>query len=415
LKRLLMIAFHYPPFQGSSGVLRTWNFSRYLPRCDWQPVVLTASARAYENVQQGGEGTLQIPANVEVLRAFALDTARHLAIRGRYPRWLALPDRWLSWYPAAVLLALRHVRRAKPSVLWSTFPIATAHLVAHTVHRYTGLPWVADFRDVMTEGDYPTDVRQRDAYRGIERHTIRNATAVVFTTEGARRMYRERYPDVCADKFHVIPNGYDEDSFAAAERALQRHTSAPGTKTLLHSGVLYPSERDPKPFLAALGRLKRAGRIRAGTLNIKLRASGHDELIGSLIEQCGVADIVELAPSISYGAALSEMLTVDGLLLLQAANCNHQIPAKLYEYLRAGRPILALTDAAGDTAAVLRSAGIDTLADLADSDDIEAKLPAFIDLVERQSAPRADRTTAARYSRESQAVELAQLLRTVAA
>jgi hypothetical protein len=150
-------------------------------------------------------------------------------------------------------------------------------------------------------------------------------------------------------------------------------------------------------------------------LNIKLRASGHDALIGSMIEQCDVADIVELAPSISYGAALSEMLTVDGLLLLQAANCNHQIPAKLYEYLRAGRPILALTDAAGDTAAVLRSAGIDTLADLADSGDIEAKLPAFIDLLDSQSAPRADRATAARYSRESQTAELAQLLRSVAA
>jgi len=96
-KRVLMIAFHYPPFQGSSGVLRTWNFSRYLARFGWEPTLLTAAERAYPNIQAGGEGSLQIPQHVQVWRALAWDTARHFAFRGRYPRRLALPDRWVSW------------------------------------------------------------------------------------------------------------------------------------------------------------------------------------------------------------------------------------------------------------------------------------------------------------------------------
>jgi hypothetical protein len=98
------------------------------------------------------------------------------------------------------------------------------------------------------------------------------------------------------------------------------------------------------------------------------------------------------------------------LLLLQAANSNHQIPAKLYEYLRTGVPILALTDAAGDSAAALCAAGVDTIVDIADAAQIEAQLPAFLTRVRERSAPVADRRYVARFSREAQAAVLAELL-----
>jgi hypothetical protein len=73
------------------------------------------------------------------------------------------------------------------------------------------------------------------------------------------------------------------------------------------------------------------------------------------------------------------MVSVDALLVLQASNCNEQIPAKIYEYLRAGRPILALTDPAGDTAGVLRQAGMHSLARLDSIEEIAAILPRFLD------------------------------------
>lgn len=411
MNRLLMIAFHYPPFQGSSGVLRTWSFTRYLQGLGWSPSVLTANARAYPSLQSGAEGSLQIPPDVAVRRAFGLDAARHFALRGRYPRWLALPDRWISWYPAAVLRALRIVRIEKPKVIWSTYPIATAHLVAHTVQRRTGLPWVADFRDSMTEEGYPSDRRKRAMYQWIERQVIRTASAVVFTTEGARKMYVNRYPDVPARKFHVIANGYDEESFVTAELQSRRNrASSVGVLKLLHSGVLYPSERDPMPLFAAISRLRSTGVLHSGNLQIILRSSGHDELISGMLERANIGDIVKLAPAISYGAALSEMLSADALLLMQAANSNHQIPAKLYEYLRAARPILGLTDIRGDTAGVMREAGVDTIADIADAEEIAAKLPMFLERVRLGSAPIADREFTKRQSREARASQLADLL-----
>jgi hypothetical protein len=80
-----MIAFHYPPLRGSSGIQRTLQFSRYLPEYGWQPLVLTASSKVYTEV--GDELLGEIPAYVPVQRAFALDIARHLTFRGAYRGW----------------------------------------------------------------------------------------------------------------------------------------------------------------------------------------------------------------------------------------------------------------------------------------------------------------------------------------
>src|SRR5205823_2843386 len=93
MPRVLMIAYHYPPVVGSSGIHRTLKFSRYLPDHGWQPTVLTVRHNAHVN-----GASAELPAQVAVERAFALDTAVDLSIRGVYPRWLALPDRWISWW-----------------------------------------------------------------------------------------------------------------------------------------------------------------------------------------------------------------------------------------------------------------------------------------------------------------------------
>lgn len=100
VKRVLMIAYHFPPMHGSSGMQRTLRFARYLPDHGWEPIVLAPSPRAYQQTDSGQ--LADIPQQVRVHRAFALDTARHLTVMGRYPRVLALPDRWVSWWLGAV-------------------------------------------------------------------------------------------------------------------------------------------------------------------------------------------------------------------------------------------------------------------------------------------------------------------------
>jgi len=410
MRRVLLIAYHYPPLRGSSGIQRTLAFSRYLREYGWQPVVLTSHPRAYPDTGEDQLG--DVPTDVPVHRAFALDASRHLAFRGAYPKLLALPDRWSSWCLGAIPSGLRILRRYRPEVLWSTYPIATAHLIGLCLHSLSGIPWIADFRDSMTEPHYPPDATVRSVYRRIERSTVARATRTVFTTPGALRMYAERYPHLPATRWAVIPNGYDEEKFLDAERGASGSSVERSCITLIHSGLLYPSERDPRAFFGAIAALRRDGRVSPSTLQIVLRGSGFDDTYRPMVREAGIDNIVRLEPQVGYRAALAEMLAADGLLLFQASNSNHQIPAKVYEYLRARRPIFAMTDVAGDTARVLATAGIDTVAPLDSQPRIVEGLARFLDAIRLGTAPVPGQDEILRHSRRSRAGELAALLDT---
>ena len=382
VKRILMIAYHFPPLAGSSGIQRTLRFVQHLPALGWQPLVLSANPRAYEKTSD--DLLADLPAGTVVRRAFALDTARHLQVAGRYMGWMARPDRWVSWKFAAIHEGLKLIDEFKPDVIWSTYPIATAHLIASALHRKSGIPWVADFRDPMAQEGYPADPLVRQSYLDIEADAAANAQYSVFTTPGAARTYQERYP-AAANRMKVLENGYDEESFASAAMAPQPAPQDAGALAaglrpllMLHSGIVYPSERDPTQLFMALGRCKIEGSLTPAELRIRFRASVHDELLQSLAQTHGAQDFIELCPAVPYREALAEMLGVDALLVMQASNCNAQIPAKIYEYLRAGKPILGLTDPAGDTAAVLRKTGLNDMARLDSAEEIGQLLPALV-------------------------------------
>jgi len=412
MKRALLIAFHYPPFRKSSGIQRTLAFSRYLPEYGWEPIVLTAHPRAYH--ERGDDQLADVPPGMPTHRAFALDAARHLAFRGAYAKATALPDRWSSWALGAIPSGLWIVGRDHPHVLWSTYPIATAHLIGSGLHALSGVPWVADFRDSMTEPDYPADPVVRRSYLGIERRTVSRADRVVFTTPGALRMYAERYPDVPASRWAVIPNGYDEDLFADAEAGARLRKRPRSPIVLVHSGILYPSERDPRAFFDAIATLRRDGRISASTLQVILRATGFDDQYRPMLREAGIDDIVRLEPAVAYRAALAEMLDADGLLLFQASNSNHQIPAKVYEYLRARRPIFAMTDPTGDTASVLAAAGIDAVVPIDSAPRILDGLVRLLEAIRSGTAALPGPEEALRHSRRARTADLAALFDAVA-
>jgi len=221
-------------------------------------------------------------------------------------------------------------------------------------------------------------------------------------------MYAQRYPKRSGKTWNLIENGYEESIFDTLPLASSVSSHRP--LQLVHSGVVYPNERDPRALFDALANLQQAGQLTADTLQIVFRASGSEDYFSQLLQERGIADMVQLKPHLPYREALAEMLTVDGLLILQASNCNHQIPAKLYEYLRARRPILALTDPAGDTAGVLRRAGIETIAPLDSAPAIATALQAFVKHLQVGTAPVANEAEITRSSRGHRTALLAELL-----
>lgn len=407
-----MVAFHYPPIAGSAGALRTRAFASYLPRSGWHPHVLVPSTRAYTDVDISATPA----SDANVYRAWAVDAQRHLGWRGRYPELAAIPDRWAAWAPAAIAKGLAIIRRQPIEVIWSTYPIATSHLIASTLSRLTGLPWVAEFRDPVSTACYPR--LQRWAQQAIERRTIARAHRTVFVTPGALNDCRQRFVGA-AGRLSLIPNGYDEELEPAdtADR-WQPHRSGP--IRLLHSGHLYRKGRNPSAFLMALERLRQRDEISAGDLEVVFRNSQEDALYREEIDRRGLGDMVSLAPRISHGDALQEQRSVDGLLLLQGAEFNRQVPAKLFEYLRSRRPVLALVDEHGDTATVLDELGGARQAAADDPLQIANAVRRFISELRniRDNGPGdagVDEDALANYSRQRQTAALAALLAEAAA
>jgi len=323
-------------------------------------------------------------------------------------RSTALPDQWISWLPDAVLKGWRMTKRDSIDAIISTYPIATAHLIGFRLKRLTGLPWLADFRDSMIDPDFPEDPVQRRAFRKVERRVLQSADRALFAAPGSLAMYRQRYPD-SSKGLQLIENGYDESSFAGIDAAISVPVSGRPI-TLLHSGLIYPSERDPTAFFDALAELKKRGRISCDRLQVVLRASGFDEQYGTMTRERNIDDIVSFPAAIPYREALQEMLAADALLVLQASNCNHLIPAKLYECFRAQRPIIALADPGGDTAAKLFEAGIDTLANLDDEQGIRALIERVLRDARSNSLPVACDEAVLAADRRTRVRDLALLL-----
>lgn len=409
MKRVLMVAFHFPPATGSSGIQRTLRFVQHLPSLGWEPVVLTAHRRAHERTSADLVG--DVPAGVRVVPAFALDASRHLSVGGRYPKIFGRPDRWQTWRWGGISAGLALMRELRCDVLWSTFPIATAHLIGSALHRRTGVPWVADFRDPMAQDGYPSDPKTWRMFKAIEEGAVHDAARAVFTTPGAAQLYRDRYPSIPSQRFSVIENGYDEESFVGKNAVEPSGASiCTGRRTLLHSGIVYPSERDPTQLLQALRLLRSDEVINASNFCLRFRASENEALIDGLACSIGVRDLIDLEPAIPYREALQEMMRADGLIVMQASNCNAQIPAKIYEYLRAGRPIVGLTDPAGDTAQVLQRAGIGSIAPLDSADAIAGLLRRFVERASNGTSWIASTEAVRLASRRARAMELSRLL-----
>lgn len=367
--KVLMVAFHFPPQSGSSGIQRTLNFAKFLPLYGWSPTVLSAQPRAY--LERSDDLLSSIPSGTNVVRAFALDAAKHLSIKRKYPGFLAVPDRWSTWWIGGIYSGLKIIRRENPSVIWTTYPIATAHMIGATLSRITGLPWVADFRDPMINGDYPSYKLQRKFFHWIESQAMVLASRCIFTTERAAQKYIEKYPN-SAHKCMVIENGYDESVFRDIKTEF--FNSNRKKILMLHSGIIYPVDRDPSGFLIAIRNAIKEKKIEKNDITIRFRAPQHEAELLELVKKLNMEDIVEIFPPISYVEAIAEMQKADLLLVFQGKNFNTQVPAKIYEYIRAGRSILGMVDLQGDTAVKLKEFDGVHIADINSPEHIKTEI-----------------------------------------
>ena len=301
----------------------------------WQPLIVTAS----ENIYHRRDDTLKVLPEVaqHVVKAYCHDAAKTYAIKGRYFQWMTLPDRYWPWYFDAVKQASKVIERENPDVIWSTYPVLTAHWIARKLQKKYDIPWVADFRDPLQCRYDQSAQRYAWLKKLMEKSVIKHADKIAFTSNRAVNLYRKLYPDEDPAKFITIENGYYLSGDLARITPVTRQRFQ-----LLYSGSLYVNGRDPMQLFIALSQLKKQNFISQDNFILTFRP-GKISTFQALLSELNISELVEFLPSTSFDGAVAEMKQASATVLIQDEIFHRQIPGKIYDYISVKRPILAIT------------------------------------------------------------------------
>lgn len=343
---VLIVAYYYPP-TNASGAQRPSRFAKYLPEFGLAPRIV---AFAEDETGAPAENATYVP-NGQTATAEA--AARRA---GLYQRIVLPYDQQRPWAPHAALAGEQLIREHDVRCLVSTSPPVATHYAAMAMKRRTGVPWIADFRDPYYGNPMRTSLRSRWTDSMGEKSVVRHADALIANTETLGEELRKRYPSRAKDVI-VLMNGYDPDEplgpLAVPERA---------QKTLAHIGALYEG-RKPDVIVDSVLRLVRAGKLDPALCKLDFIGPYHPSLNigdGAGGELIGLGAMDCPGSTLPREEANRRMAEADWLLLL---DLNHlgatlQVPAKVFDYVRVERPILAFTSEGSPTQRLLEQSGL---------------------------------------------------------
>jgi glycosyltransferase involved in cell wall biosynthesis len=353
-RRVLMISCAFPP-TGGPGVQRSAKFAKYLPACGWQPVVW--AAEHMPDLPRDQTLLADLPDDLRIGRLRVRDPRARFrewrqreAVRRQFA-WRAeriwnrllhcmWPDPMACWAVRSYRACRRLIDAEGIDAIYSTYSPASNHLLAWWLQRATGLPWIADFRDLWTDDyGYPYGRLRRRLDRALERAFIRSADAVVAVSAGQRDVLRCH--DIGKpDKFHTITNGVDLADLAALDRRTVRgRLHGPDDRFVLTFTGWFLSDRVSGGLIEGLARAGAWVKTQGGVVVLRIVGQIADGLRRQFVE-AGVC--VETPGYLPHDEAIAHQAAADVLLLLvpDSPNGATLIPGKTFEYLASGRPIL---------------------------------------------------------------------------
>lgn len=258
-----------------------------------------------------------------------------------YQTLFAYPDTERTWRRPGLRTARQIAKSQSFDAILSSSPFPTSHRIAHQLQQETGLPWLADFRDTWTDNplyDFPA-IRKRLEQR-LEKRTLKTASALITVSEAyADQLRRTHGRDVL-----VIPNGFTFEPSENGEGILSERFR------IAYTGTIYTEKQDPEKFLLALAQLIVEGVIDQRDVEVHFFGR-RDHWLNSRIATHGLENVVSQRGTVSRFDAVAEQRKAQLLLFLNWEDRDNKglSHLKLYEYLAAGRPILA-TGGHGDDA-----------------------------------------------------------------
>jgi glycosyltransferase involved in cell wall biosynthesis len=394
MRQLLIVTYHFPP-SAASGGFRILGFSRHLPTYDWGVSVVAPPTMPWEAVDLGLER--RIPPETQVFRE-------------PYPsskiarKFVGLP----AWLPRAARACRRAIRAHPVDAVLTSGPPHCVHLVGLYLKRRCGLPWAADFRDPWIVNGYDHAASRGLSGRlaaSLERKVMAGAEAIITNAPLAAAMLAAAYP-AHAGKITAITNGYDAEDFAGPPGPAPPEM-ADDAVNLVHAGSIYLG-RDPRPLLDVLAEINRKPSPRP--IRLCLYGMREDSSLDADSRIRGLEKAIYIGGQLPHAQALVAMRRASILLLLDTPGRRLGVPAKLYEYIGTGRPILALGELGGDLEWVLRESAVPyRIAPPTDRDEIERALVELVDLL-REGRHIEPVQRQLRFAREELAGELAVVL-----
>jgi glycosyltransferase involved in cell wall biosynthesis len=282
-----------------------------------------------------------------------------------------IPDARVGWLATGVGPGARLAREFGARVVYSSSPPYTCALLGRAVARRAGIPWVPEFRDPWT-GFLSAPVRPAPAARldrRLERECYRDATRLVVAWEGIARDFAAKYPRVDASKVRHIPNGFDPQDFAHTAPVVNDRF------TVVYTGSLY-GVRNPDGILRAAALLLARGRLDPDRVRLRFVGRFGDD-VRAMFRRPEVAAVVEEVAYLPHADSVAQTLGAHVLLLLvdETDGAEGIVPGKVFEYLGARRPVLAVAPE-GAVARLVRETGAGDVVPPGDVDGIARALAA---------------------------------------
>ncbi len=254
-------------------------------------------------------------------------------IRRHYLALIHIPDMRADWVRTAIPAGRQLIKEWKPEIIFASAPPNTGLIVAGQLARIHKIPWVADFRDLWSDNPYYSEPAWRKRIDAIlERRILRRAAGLVTVSPiWAEQLRRRHGKDVA-----VVYNGYAEEDFPP----VARRTDCGGSLIIRYMGSIYRGFRDPSALFSAIALLPDNLR---NSINVEFFSDAGDAVLDAAAAY-RVGDAVTVKPWVPYRDALALQMEADALLLLQSSDPRDEgnLPAKLFEYLYARRPILLI-------------------------------------------------------------------------
>ena len=386
-KRVLMIAYYFPPLSGS-GVFRSIKFAKYLQSFGWHPTVVSTNPHPRMHLVDQTQ-IAEIPSDVDVIR---IDDKTHeyyaaglsqqkisnflnflfavfnqnaeatklfsemIKIPPLLGAVLSTPSPGVPWAFDVFNYIDKNMNIRDFDIVYTTTGPYCAHLVGYHLHKKYEIPWIADYRDQWIDNPYFTYDIQKNPVHRLLWHTedilLHNSTCNIATAEGIVGEYLDHF-NLTNDKIISITNGYDEADFLQYPMMLKKTDKF----TINFSGMLYMF-RKIDPILQTLQTLCSEGLINKNELRFRIVDRFLPENIQTA-QRYNLGSILDQTGYVSHQEALTYNVNSDLLLSLMGDDhrMQYSYSGKIFEQLRSGHPILAIAPSGGVIDQVLQETG----------------------------------------------------------